>query len=299
MRRYIDSSSKTNEIRLLLKHPTYKRSLMIILEGSTDIRLFRSLLNSDSVCLESVDGKLDLINVLKDLKDLKEDRDISAIGICDADFDHINNLSEDREESDIYLTDAHDAEIMLADSPSLKSFIDEYSNHVNHAEINGQLKENVLSIAYEIGLFKLVNFNDKLNLNMKRMNFNSFVNVNKLDIDFDKEQFVNDLISRSSNSSGVDKEYIFNRVQEEKQLNHNVLQICCGHDVANIVAMLYSQRWVSCVQNINKDKVESAFRIAYTIDYFKSTVLYSKIMTAIYKYGFELNDANNCIQRIA
>lgn len=295
MRRYIDSSSKTNEIRLLSNHPTYKRSLVIILEGSTDIRLFRSLLNSDSVCLESVDGKNNLINVMKDLKD---DSNISVIAICDADFDHINNLSSDREESNIYLTDVHDSETMLVDSPSLKSFIDEYSNHSNHTEINGQLKESVLSVAQEIGLFRLVNFNDKINLNMKRMNYNNFININKLNIDLDKEQFLSDIINRSKNlKSGIDKEYLFRRYQGERQLDHPVLQVCCGHDIANIVAMLYSQRWISCVQNINKDKVESALRLAYTIEHFKNTDLYSKIINAIEKYGFELNDANNCIQR--
>ncbi len=295
MRSYIDSSSKTNEIRLLLNHPTYKRSLVIILEGSTDIRLFRSLLNSDSVCLESVDGKNNLINVMKDLK---EDRDISVIAICDADFDHINNLSGDREESDVYLTDVHDSETMLVDSPSLKSFIDEYSNHENHAEINGQLKEIVLSVAHEIGLFRLVNFNDKINLNMKSMNFNNFINIYKLNIVLDKEQFLGDILTRSKSlKPEVDKEYLLGRYQEEKQLEHPVLQVCCGHDIANIVAMLYSQRWVSCVQNINKDKVESALRLAYTIEHFKSTALYTKIINTIVKYGFELNDANNCIQR--
>lgn len=295
MRRYIDSSSKTNEIRLLLKHPTYKNSLVIILEGSTDIRLFRSLLYSDSVCLESVDGKVDLINVMNDLK---EDRNISVIAICDADFDHINNLADERAKSGIYLTDVHDAETMLVNSPSLTSFIDEYSNHDNHAEINGQLKDCVLSVAYEIGLIRLTSFNDKMNLNMKKMNYNNFININKLNVDLNKEQFISDILIRSKSlKSGVDKDLILSRYEEEKQLEHSLLQVCCGHDIANIVAMLYSQRWVSCVQNINKDKVESALRLAYTIEYFKNTSLYTKIINAIGEYGFEINDANNCIQR--
>ncbi len=297
MKKYLDSSSKTNEIRLLLKHPSYKESLIVVLEGGTDVRLFRSLLSSSSVCFESVNGKVDLINVMRDLK--CEDK-LPVIAICDADFDHIREITNERELLDIYLTDTHDAETMLVDSPALRSFIDEYTNHDNHSEIVGQLKDSVLSTAYEIGLFRLVNIQENFNLNMKRMNYNSFIDVNKLLIELDVDQFLTHVVSRSASiKDGVDKELILDRYRIEKKSNHSILQVCCGHDIASIIAMVYSQRWVSCVSNVNKDKVESALRIAYTIDHFKETSLFQKLLKATAKYGFEYNDANNSIQRTA
>lgn len=289
MRKYIETSSKANEIRMLLNHPSHKNNLFIILEGKTDIRLFRSLLKSDCISIESVDGKIDLIKVVKDLKSDVE----NVIGICDADFDHINELTQDREKHGIYLTDMHDAELMLFDSPSLESFIDEYSDNDNHVELIESLKIEVLKAAFKIGLLRLINNNEKLNLNWKGLNFNSFINVDKLSVSVDLNKLVDDLIRRSKNiKDGVTKEIITSLYRERSSSEYCKLQICCGHDVCNITSMIYSQRWASCHTNINKEKVESSLRIGYTLQHFQSSELYKKLVIATEKLGFHVNDAN-------
>ncbi len=294
MRQHIKGSFKANEIKMLLNHPSYKNKLFIILEGKTDICLFRSLLKSDCFSIESVDGKRDLIKVIKDIR---EDDNGCVVGICDADFDHIDNLVHHTEMHGIYLTDTHDAEIMLFNSPSLEAFIDEFSERKSHQELTDNLRTDVLNAAYKIGLLRLINSNEKLNLCWKGLNFNSFISIEKLSISVDMEQLIEDLIKRSPNiCEGNSKQSIMDLYNQRNSDKYCQLQICCGHDVSNITAMIYSQRWASNIANINKKQVESSLRVGYTLEYFKCTTLYKKLVNAIEKFGFSLIDVDRKLQ---
>lgn len=289
MRKYVDCTSKTNEIRLLLKHPSHKNNLFIVLEGETDIRLFRSLLTRDRVSLESVDGKADLLRVVQALR---QDA-LPIIGICDADFDHINGLAKSREAVGVCLTDLHDAEMMLIESTALQSFIDEYSSNNNHPELTDRLKDTVLSSAAALGRLRLINFDEDINLNFKGLNFLSFIDVDKLGVSVDLEQLLDDLIRRSSNiRAGVTKDHLADAYNNQVKADHPKTQLCCGHDATNIMAMIYSQKWASCTGNISKDKIESALRVGYTVDSFRQTKLFSSVVAAAKNLGFDIQGAD-------
>lgn len=294
MRRYLDPVTKANEIRLLLKHPSHKDNLIIVLEGETDIRLFRSLLKAENISLESVDGKRDLIQVIEELNN---DSSGSVIGICDADYDHIMQLAEEREKSGVYLTDVHDAEMMMLESSALKSFIDEYSIQGNHVELSERLKDSVLSASYRIGILRLINIQEHLNINFKGLNFNSFVSISKLEIDVDIDILIDLLLVRSKKLKvGTTKEYLKEKYREYLGYDFPDVQLCCGHDVTNIIAMVYSQKWASCERSLNREKVEAALRIGYTMDDFCKTKLFENIKRAAKRFGFDVDDANNCIK---
>ena len=292
MRKYLDPVAKANEIRLLLKHPSHKDNMIIILEGETDIRLFRSLLKHECISLESVDGKLDLIQVVEELNG---DSTGSVIGVCDADYDHILNIAEDREKSGVYLTDVHDAEMMMFESASLKSYIDEYTNQDNYIEVSEGLKYSVISASRRIGFLRLINIKEHLNINFKGLNFNSFVDVSKLDVNVDVEALIDLLLGRSRNlKNGVTKEYLNEKYNEYSEKDYPDNQLCCGHDITNIVAMIYSQKWASCDTNLNREKVEAALRIGYTMDEFSKTKLFKSIFDAAKRFGFDIKGTTNC-----
>ncbi len=85
MRKYIDQVDKKNEIRLLFKHPSYKDKTIIVVEGDSDIKIFRKLIQHANIKIESIDGKKDLVEVMKQLSIEFPEK---IFGICDADFDH-------------------------------------------------------------------------------------------------------------------------------------------------------------------------------------------------------------------
>jgi hypothetical protein len=294
MRRYLDAVGKINELRLLLNHPSHKNNTLLLLEGETDIRLFRSLLKHERITLDSVDGKLDLINVVESLK---SDGFNTVIGICDADFDHIIGLSHSREEKSVYITDVHDAEMMMINSSAMQAFIDEYSNHENHQILSAEVKESAIIAACTLGLLRLANATNRLNLNFKGLNFKSFINIDKLSVSVDLGQLVQMLIRRSpSLAEGVTEDVLLNEHNRLVGERYQRAQLCCGHDVTNIIAMIYSQRWAACSSNINSEKVEQALRIGYSFEEFTATDLFQKIRRAIESFGLGIEIVNNRFQ---
>ncbi len=291
MRSYLDVVGKSNELKLLLNHPAYKGNILLLLEGETDIRLFRSLFKCNGIKLDSVDGKLDLINVVSLLI---SDGYSEIVGICDADFDHILGLVDTREVKGVYVTDCHDAEMMMINSSSMQKFIDEYSNHSNYSILAEEAKDSALDAASVLGLLRLANTKRHFNLNFKGLNFKSFVNIDKQLASVDLNQLVQILIKRSpSLLDGVTEDILHMEYSNLAEERHHMAQLCCGHDVTNILAMIYSQRWAACINNVNVDKVEQALRLGYSLNDFKATDLYKKISAAIKLKGIDTEVCNN------
>lgn len=270
MRQYLEPTDVINSIKLLLKHPFYSDKLILIVEGKSDIRFFRSLFDQDHIKIESIDGKKNLIFSMENLINSYKSK---VISICDADFDHIENLENERNLSDIYLTDFHDSEVMMLKSNSLYSFIDEYSKNEYLILLKSKLLENVFNASKHLGLLRYINFKYNMKLNFKKLNFSQFLKINLLEIDVNLETLIDILISRSPNFSHSKNELInyYNTYLNNEYDNE---QINCGHDLTNIIACIFRQKEISLEPNMDTKKVESALRLAYQKDYFKNTNLY-------------------------
>ena len=154
MRDYIDNGSKTNEIRMLLGHPSYTNRVIVLLEGEADIRLFRALLNLGAVKIETANSKNDVIDIVNDLA-VEKCYATQLIGICDADFDHILGTSITCQ--NIFVTDTHDTETMILQSRASEALIAEYApNEESHVLLTEGLIHSSVSAAYSIGIFRII-----------------------------------------------------------------------------------------------------------------------------------------------
>ena len=286
MRNYIDENDKKNEIRLLFKHPLYKGKFIVVVEGRSDVRLFRSVLDNEKIKLETMDGKKQLLNAMKDLI-IEFPQNILAI--CDADHDHLMECAESIKQYSIYVTDQHDAEIMMLNSPALNSFIHEYSSFDNTNALCTSLLGNVFNAAYQIGLLRWVNCKENLNIRFKGLNFNQFIDVDKLDISVDMNFLIDELLKRSSNKSEqVTKEYLGQMASEYEAKKACKMQVCSGHDVTNIIAIVFRQRWASLELNMDQKKVESSLRVGFQKSFFNNTQLFKNISLALNSAGINL-----------
>ncbi|MFK5892864.1 MAG: DUF4435 domain-containing protein [Pseudomonadota bacterium] len=286
MRNYIDQNAIKNEIRLLLKHPLYKDKVIIVVEGQSDVRLFRSILNSPRLKIETIDGKKDLISVMNDMA-IEFPHKILAI--CDADHDHLVGVSEARKRYSIYVTDHHDAEIMMINSPSLESFLQEYSSFANITQLQSELLVNILTAAYPIGILRWINSDERLNIKFKGLNFNQFVEVNKTSVIVDIDTLIYELIRRSNSLvEYVNYEYLKEKLSEYLSKNNCKLQVCSGHDLTNIIAIIYRQKWASLETNMDNKKVESALRVGFQKSFFNKTELCKNILSFLNVAGIEL-----------
>lgn len=279
MRQYLEPDDIINSIKLLLKHPFYADKLILVVEGKSDIRLFRSLFNQENIKIESIDGKKQLITSMQKFIESYRNK---VLSICDADFDHIEGMEDERLLSDIYLTDFHDAEVMMLKSNSLHSFIDEYSQSDKVLYLKNNLLMKAFNSSKILGILRYINFKNDMKINFKKLNFSQFLSIDPLtvDLNINLEILIDILISRSPKFTS-NKEELFNYYNSYIKNEYDDYQINCGHDLTNIIAYIFRQKEISLETNMDINKVESALRLSYQQDYFKETKLYKNINSRV------------------
>lgn len=278
MRSYIDANDKKNEIRLLFRHPLYKNKVIVVVEGKSDISLFRNLLNTQHVKLESFDGKEPLLSAMIELNREYENR---IFAICDADYIHIKGEETNYETHSVFLTDHHDVEIMLINSCALKMYIDEYSSNQSIDFLKTSLFDMAMEAAYSVGLIRWLNCEEDLGLRFDGINFRRFVDIQLRKISINEDDLVQEVLRVSTNlDAHVTADYLTESIHRLSDENKCQLQINCGHDVTKIISMVYQKNWASIDTNMNQRKVESALRIGFRVDEFVQTQLFRNLNEA-------------------
>ena len=244
MRKYINSNSKFNEIKILLNKKKFKDKTFVLLEGKTDIKLFRKLFDNTKVQLESVDGKDNVESVVKLV--LKDNND-RILGVSDADFDHLNKISP---QLSIYLTDTHDTETLILNEVGIDSIIAEYATSDYHDGLTRRLLIEAFSVSYEIGLLKLVNCRSTYNLCFKEIDFDRFLTVQNLQVKFDQNNFVDEVIHQNRNAQPSLHSKLVHDIEELRKDEHCKFMICSGHDISKVVSLIMSQRSL-CIGTTN------------------------------------------------
>ena len=267
--------TKLVEIRLLIKHPQNKNKVFILLEGKTDIKLFRKIFSNDYTDVSSLNGK---DKVIKALETLHSENFTQVIGIKDADFEYLDTTPSI---NNLFLTDYHDMEIEMVESDALNSIINEFSSNECHSLLLNNLKNNMYDISLEIGYARWHNEKEKTKngnhiLRFDGLNFNNFINVEKCKISFKMDIFLDTLLKHSNNTSISDLE-LKSEINKLKVLSKNKLQISNGHDLTKLISMLFSIKDNCDKSNINKDKIEESLRLSYNIEYFKNTKLFDNL----------------------
>ncbi|WP_341900430.1 DUF4435 domain-containing protein [Fluviicola taffensis] len=262
----ISYQEKLNELRLDILHPNSRGINFVLLEGDTDIRLFRKFFDLEKCKVETIPGgnkKLEeCVDTLVNIYPL-------VLGIRDSDFIKLNSLEYN--ETNMFLTDYHDIEItMLNFEPVLNSIIFEYSSksQCQHLIFRDELIETISLI----GFLKLLNDKEQLELCFKS-GFQDLISFTNKSIDF--EQYIERILSKSPNTILKNKEELKRRVIELKSTNPDLLQLTNGHDLLNAFAKYF--REVENKNGINGDSLGSAIRIVFNKSLFEQTTLYSSL----------------------
>ncbi len=259
-------TTKLVEIRLSINHLNNENKVFILLEGKTDIKLFRNIFSNDYTDTSKLDGKDNLVEALQTLQD---EGFTQILGIKDADFEHLENISNIE---NLFITDYHDMEIEMIESKALKSVIDEYSSESCYKLHLSDLKNNIYEIALEIGYIRW--YNEKFRLSngkglfdFKRVKLNFFISLNSCIISFSKEDYFLKLQEQLTDSEVNIQE----EIDKLKMISIDKLQICNGHDLTLAISKYFSQ------SNINQDRIESALRLSYTFNEFEKTNLFTQL----------------------
>jgi len=284
----ITFEQKMTELRLDISHPKSQGQAFILVEGSSDIRLFRKLFDTDACNVEYLPGgkgKLEEgIAILSEIYGL-------IIGIKDADFYHLQE-GEMFDLPNIFLTDYHDLEMtMLAQREVVKALLSEYttSEKSKHLDYRNKILQKIKTIS----CFKWLNIREVLKFKFKNVGFQdlvSFADSNAVDI----TQYIQRVLSNSSNAVLTDIEEIKIKINELLDIeNVDLLQLTNGHDALKSFAV-YLRKEHSCRGLSDKD-LASSLRIASSLSIFKRTDLYQKINEWAIEKGVTVYDDDDIV----
>ena len=143
----ITYQEKLNELRMDLPNPNNRGKTLVLVEGDSDIRLFRKLFDADHCKVENIPGgKFKLEDCVEELIRSYP----LVIGIRDADFEHLKSSSYSK--SNMFLTDYHDIEVtMLAQKEILHAFLFEYTGmeKSGHLDFREKVLQSIKSVGSE------------------------------------------------------------------------------------------------------------------------------------------------------
>jgi Protein of unknown function (DUF4435) len=267
VREFLTDDRIANKIRLRRE---VSSSTFLLVEGSSD-KVFYERFVDKLVCeLETAAGKIRVINVLEILD---KSNFSGVLGIVDADFDRLESLSHNS--PNLLLTDTHDLETMLINSPALDKLVREFGSEEKIAKFGTDVRTVLVEAGRLIGYLRWISQCDQLNLTFNGIKFSKFINEQSLQID---EAKMIQEVKNKSQSSSLGNIDIQQRLTKQKNDNHDRLQVCCGHDLVEILSLgLRKAIGTMKPSEIEPDSLERSLRLAYEEVYFRQTQLCSNI----------------------
>jgi Protein of unknown function (DUF4435) len=258
----ITPESKITELRLDISNPKSEGKVFVLLEGESDVKLYRKLFNNDTCKIETIPGgKIFLEKGLEILNDIYK----LIIGIRDADFLHL--VGEKPQFSNLFLTDYHDYELMMSsDYQCISSILNEHTK-LDSKECEGVFNRILNAIRF-LGYLRWYNDIENLEFNFRGLGINDL--FDERSFTFDDKVLVETIITRSPNAKVKNVEQIFDSVQRLYNDSHDLFQVCNGHDFMKVMAILCSSRQ----KGISDKDMASLFRVAYNQNMFQKTQLF-------------------------
>jgi hypothetical protein len=274
-RQDVTYQDKLNELRLDIAHPNSRGRAFVLVEGETDIRLFRKFFNLDNCKVENIPGGVFKLEecVSKLLK-------IYAliIGIRDADFIHLG--TEAYSKPNMFLTDFHDIEMtLIAEDDVFSALLFEFSDIPK--DTHNAIRLNVLKTFEEVSLLKWLNEIEDLKMAFAKTSFMDLMSFRDFKINF--QAYFNRLLSQLGDAKITDIDAIIAKMTVLKELNPDAFQLSNGHDFMKAFAQFLRENGNVSVK---EDMIASVFRVRFDKAFLAKTLLYQNTK--------QWADANDC-----
>ncbi|MBN3925503.1 DUF4435 domain-containing protein [Nostoc sp. NMS4] len=271
MREFLTVDRVANKIRQLRQ--TYSGAFLLV-EGSYDKVFYERFVDKLACHLEITAGKpSSKQRAIEILAILETSNFQGVLAIVDADFDRLQNIPV--KSPNLLLTDTHDLETMLIQSPTLDKVIAEFASEDKISQLNRDIREVLLSVGISVGYLRWISQSDGLNLTFEGIIFSRF--INEKNWQFNELKLIQEVKNKSQAFYLKDEE-IQQRLNSEKSNNHDRWQVCCGHDLVEILSLgLRKVIGTNNAADVEPNSLERNLRLAYEVAYFCKTQLYSEI----------------------
>lgn len=266
-----------NKIRMLHSQQT---GACLIVEGTTDKKFYQNYVVDCQNCHIEIGGNKE--NAVQAIAILDKDNNFTgALAIVDADFDRLEGKLPTSQ--NILLTDNHDLETMLLQSPALDKLLTEYGSEEKLQDLKESgkdVREILIQAAVAIGYLRWVSLQQNLALKFEGLSFSKF--VDKYTLAISASQLIKTVKARSTENRSEkplpNQSEIENLLDSLKSNDHNPWDVCCGHDLIEILSLGLRKLFGSCQsKDVESDVLEKNLRLAYERSHFGQTQLYTAI----------------------
>lgn len=271
MRDYLSVERDANAIRL--RRSTFSGTFLLI-EGSSDRIFYERFADKVTCALISISGKpSSKLRVITVLSTLEKSNFQGVLAVVDADFDHLKVASHSN--PNLIRTDTHDLETMLLNSSALEKVIAEFGSEEKIVKFGRDVRTVLLKAGMPIGYLLWISQLDELNLTFDGITFSKFIDDQTLQID---ELKLIQEVKNKSQAFALKSEELQQRLTNQKSDNYDPWQICCGHDLVEILSLGLRRTIGSAkISDVEPNSLERSLRLAYEETYFCKTQMYLSI----------------------
>jgi len=281
MREHITPDRIANAIR---QDKSYQGTYLIV-EGKSDYWFYTKFIDKKACQVEMAYGYLKVIAVINNLEQTNYQK---ALGIIDADFRRLEN--ETLVSNNILMTDVHDLETMIIQSPVFEQVIESYYVKERYetfiAKKPDNLRNILLHLAKPIAYLKWINKIHDYGLLFKPqketdkpLDYTKFIEKSNLTFK-GYEELIKTVINYTINKIHpqkltVSQQEILDKIKiKEMEGQHDLWQLCNGHDLTNLIAIALLKAISSYnAKAVGYTEIERNLILAYDSFYFKTTNL--------------------------
>ena len=285
LQHFANDSYLFGEIKLWYDANKHKKlnCIAVVVEAKANEILFRKLLHKNCQFF-SAHG---WVKVVTALHIAKKNQTVPIIGIIDADFKRVTNYQL---VENLFLTDSHDTEIMLAHSESWSNVLNYYVNTEKLDKFETKNKQTILDyllkILQPLSILRFLNEKNGLNLVFRTqkdhkyeyLKYKTFIDVENLHLNFEN------LLKAVENKSNLPNYFKNNPAYKIELANllgedRDLKEFTNGHDLTNVLAIAFENAIGKKANktSVTGEDIEQALIIAYRLSDFEQTVLYKKL----------------------
>jgi hypothetical protein len=272
VREFLSVDRDANAIRL-------QRSIFsgtfLLLEGHSDKVFYERFIDKVACKLIIISGKpSSKFRVIAVLEILDKSSFQGILAIVDADFDRLETSSYN---PNLLRTDSHDLETMLLNSFALDKVIAEFGSEEKIIKFGRDVKTVLLEACISLGYLRWISQRDGFNLTFNGITFSKFIDEQSLQIN---EFKLIQEVKNKSQAFSLQNEDLQQRLTNQKSGNHDPWQVCCGHDLVEILSLGLRKAIGSIkASDVEPNSLERNLRFAYEEAYFYKTQIYLDIRT--------------------
>ena len=245
---------------------------ILIVEGSTDARVYGRLVSETECRLIPATGKDKAISALKILENGGCD---GVLTIVDADFWRLDGIEPNS--SNLLMTDSHDLETMILHSDALDNVLSEFGSAREIKKLGRPIREVLLESGLSVGYLRWLSSStkDNLSLKFKELSFDKFVDAQTLRVSIDN--LIRELKINSGDST-LDENATKLKIMALGGEGHDSWQVCSGHDLVQILSIgLRNIFGNHRGKSVTLEVVDGILRVAYDHSHFCLTRLHNSI----------------------